>query len=83
MRVVRKLVFASLLLVVGHGFLGAVELRGVIVEADSGRPVEGRLYIEGKDGALFHATSPEGTAIPYDVRRGGSVEVQPVTETPT
>ncbi len=57
---------------------GAPTLRGSIVDADSGDALPARLYIQSEDGEWHHATSsaPQGSAVPYDVRRGiASTEV--------
>jgi hypothetical protein len=53
----------------------AAPLRGGIVDADTGRPVAARLYVQGGDGKFHAATSAGGTAVPYDRKRGAGVEV--------
>lgn len=53
------------------------ELIGRIMEARSGEPVAARLYVETPGGEFLHVqpADAKGTAIPYSVRRGQSVEV--------
>ncbi len=45
----------------------AAELRGTIVDADSGRPIAARVYIRDPQGAwsFCETTSAEGSALPY------------------
>ena len=54
----------------------AAELRGEIVDADTGKAIAARLYIRSADGQWHHANSDHdsGTAIPYAVKRGLSEE---------
>jgi hypothetical protein len=54
-----------------------VELRGEIVDADSGKPLAARLYIQSADGTWHTAQSADdaGSAVPYRKERGASVEV--------
>ncbi len=56
------------------GWRSGPSLRGEVVDAETGRPVASRLYVQGGDGRWHHATS-EGSAVPYRKERGRSVEV--------
>ncbi len=54
----------------------AAPLRGEVVDAETGRPLACRLYLQGPDGAFHHVRSEGGTAVPYrKERQKGSVEV--------
>jgi len=55
----------------------SVRLEGRVVDADSGAPLPSRLYVQGDDGQwrLARSASAEGSAVPYEKRRGESVEV--------
>jgi hypothetical protein len=51
-------------------------LRGDVVDAESGRPLPCRIYLQGTDGSWHHARSEGGTAVPYrKERQKGSIEV--------
>jgi len=54
-----------------------VRLEGRVVDADSGRLLPCRLYVEGPAGTwhVVRPASPEGAAVPYRKERVGSVEV--------
>jgi len=54
-----------------------VELRGEIVDADTGKPLPARLYIQSAEGSWHTARSADdaGSAIAYRKERGTSVEV--------
>ncbi|MBI4605968.1 MAG: CehA/McbA family metallohydrolase [Planctomycetes bacterium] len=56
---------------------GPRRLEGRIVDAGTGAPLPGRLYIESSDGKRFHALSlaEEGSAVRYEKRNGESFEV--------
>src|SRR5262249_32092284 len=47
------------------------QLRGEVLDADTGKPLAARVYIQGENGAWFHARSAEraGSAIRYDRRQ--------------
>lgn len=49
-----------------------VRLRGDIVDADSGKAIAARIYIQGADGSWHFPTSesPDGAAVPYKRQRG-------------
>ncbi len=65
----------TLLCLSGRGEEG-VKIRGKIVDSDSpGDAVHARLYIESEEAKNFVAISEGGIAIPYEITRGGSVEV--------
>jgi len=53
-----------------------VTLRGEIIDAGTGEPVPARLYIQSSGGDWFFARTADeqGTAVPYEKRRGESVE---------
>ncbi len=48
-------------------------LKGEVVDADTGKPLACRLYLDGPGGKRYTATAPG--AIPYEKERGGSLEV--------
>jgi hypothetical protein len=73
MRLLRKLLFAGLVAAPPPG--AASELSGAIVDGETGQPVAARLYIRAADGKWRHVGSRTGTAVPYEVRRGTSVEI--------
>jgi len=58
------------------GALRATEVRGRIVDAESGKPIAARLHVEASDGAACFAKSAaaDGSAIVYDKTRGTSAE---------
>jgi hypothetical protein len=54
----------------------AAALRGEVVDAESGRAVPCRIYVQGSDGRFHHVRSDGGTAVPYSrERQKGSIEV--------
>lgn len=57
--------------------MDAAEFVGNILDAETGEPVAARLYVQSPAGEWLHVESAAlaGTAIPYSVRRGESVEV--------
>ncbi len=80
----RKIFRATPLFIVISGFVsiivGAeelVHLEGRVVDDASGLPLPCRLYIKDQDGTWFLAKSAatEGSAVPYQKKRGTSVEV--------
>jgi hypothetical protein len=46
-------------------------LRGTIIDADTGKPIAARVYVQGEDGRWWHVKSddPAGTAVPYRKER--------------
>ncbi|MFV1995379.1 MAG: CehA/McbA family metallohydrolase [Verrucomicrobiales bacterium] len=52
-----------------------VTLRGTILDAESGRPIPARLYIESEAGGFLLAESVGGIAIAYDKARESSIEI--------
>lgn len=54
----------------------APSVTGSLRDADSGESLAARLYVHNDgDGSWHHVQSQDGTAIPYDVKRGASIEV--------
>lgn len=72
MRALRNLLFLGCSL---GPVCSAATLSGEIRDADTDKPVAARLYVKGADGSLHHASSRGGTAVPYKVVRGESVEI--------
>jgi hypothetical protein len=48
-----------------------VRLRGTVLDADTGKPIPARVYLQAEDGTWLHvkSASPEGTAVPYRKQR--------------
>ncbi len=71
---------ACLLLLVSAVVLGdschATELRGEIVDADTGKPIAARVYIEDSSGSPYfpRSAAADGRAVPYQKVRQGSSE---------
>ncbi len=57
--------------------LDRVQLKGTVTDANTGRPLAFRLYIQSEDGTFHHArsSSAEGTAVEYHVTRLTSKEI--------
>lgn len=72
MEAFRKLLFLGVGL---SSWAQAAILTGEIHDADTGKMVAARLYLQSKKGSWHHATSKGGEAIPYRVQRGQSIEV--------
>ena len=55
--------------------LGAGELRGTVIDLQSGKAVAARVYVEGADGTFHHvrAAGADGEAIPYEKKRSETV----------
>jgi len=69
-----RTIFALLSMALFAAAPQSVSVRGEVLDAETGKPIPCRLYIQGPDGTWRFAKSSGGTAVEYRKQNGKSVE---------